>query len=254
MRFFLQILISFIVSSVLYLQAQTPADQLFARANELYQSGEFEMAVSQYEKIEENNISSAELYYNLGGAYYKLGNIGKSILNYERALKLMPNDEDIIFNLSIAKLSAIDKIEAIPELFFSSYWSSFKIIFDSNTWGWFSILFIWIFGISLSMFIISHNSLVRKYSFLLSIFSIILFALSFLSGRTNLHSEENKTSAIVMSPSAYIKSSPDQTSTDLFILHEGTKVEISDKVAGWVNIRLEDGNKGWVKQESLERI
>lgn len=238
----------------LNIYAQTPADELFSEANTLYQNAEFEQAIDKYEKIIDNKIISAELYYNLGGSYYKLGNIGKSILNYERALRLNPNDEDILFNLNVAKLSAIDKIDALPKMFFTKYWHSFKIIFDSNTWSWVSILFIWIFGFSLSLFIISQNASIRKYSFLASFLTLFLFIVSFISGMTNLDSEENRNSAIIMTASTYAKSSPDETSTDLFILHEGTKVEISDKVSEWLNIRLEDGNKGWVKKENLEKI
>jgi tetratricopeptide (TPR) repeat protein len=252
--FLLLTLLTFTFVNFLKINAQTPTDQLFSEANSLYQSGEFEQAIEKYEKITDNNIISAELFYNLGGSYYKLGNIGKSILNYERALKMSPNDEDILFNLNVAKLSAIDKIDALPKMFFTEYWHSFKTIVNSNVWSWISILFIWIFGFSLSLFIISQSANLRKYSFLASFVTLFLFIISFISGITNLDTEENRNSAIIMNASTYAKSSPEEISTDLFILHEGTKVEISDEVAGWLNIRLGDGNKGWVKKESLERI
>jgi tetratricopeptide (TPR) repeat protein len=226
----------------------------FASANELYKKGKYSEAISGYLDISNDGYKSAELYYNIGNSYFKMEKVPDAILFYERAKKLAPDDEDINFNLKIANLKIVDKINTVPKIFFMEWYENLHSTFSSSSWSTLSIIFIWLTFIFLSGYFLIWNIGMRKISFFSASASLIIAIACIFFAFEQSGIELSKNSAIVLSPSVYIKSSPDKTSTDLFILHEGTKVTILDQVGDWKKIKIADGNVGWLPIKTIEII
>lgn len=226
----------------------------FKEANEFYSQGKYSSAIDIYEHLNKSGISNFELYYNLGNAYYKLGDYAYSILYFEKAKKISPGDEDIDYNLRIANLRIVDKIEPVPEFFLNKIWANMLNFTDSCSWAWSFIIIFWLGFIALSAFYLMNSSATKKLMFalagLLFAASIFIFFVTMQSSR--LQNSEN--SAIIFEPSIYVKASPDGESTDLFILHEGTKVKLLDEVGEWNKIKIADGNVGWLPKSSFQVI
>ena len=223
-------------------------------ANKNYSDGEYEAAIANYEKVIETGYESATLYYNLGNAYYKTGELAPAILFYEKAHLLAPNDEDINFNLELANSHVVDKLETIPAFFLSKWIDSLSTQLSSNNWAIISMI---TFGIGLILFLIYlyiSIPLVKRFAFYFSILLIVgtIVSFSFSSKEDNKLSAHD--SAIIFSPSVTVKSSPDESGTDLFLLHEGTKVQLNDSLGTWVEIALSDGNEGWILKEAIRVI
>ncbi len=226
----------------------------FEEANQLYRAGDFQKAATIYEQIRENGYESPALYYNLGNAYFKLHNIPAAILNYERAKRIAPHDEDNSYNLRIAQLQVVDRIEQIPQLFLVQWWQAWIDLYPANNWAVIGITCLWCTAFAAAMFIVARRVTLRRVAFILGSFSIIVCLFSFIALVHRHHIEQTRQSAIVFSPSASVKSAPDSQSTDLFILHEGLKVELVDSVAEWMKIRLADGKIGWLPAGAMQII
>jgi tetratricopeptide (TPR) repeat protein len=242
---------------ILFLSTFSKADEAlvqFEQANQLYRNGDFKNAALLYEKIIHNGYHNSELYYNLGNTYFKLDETGKAILYYERAKNIYPNDEDINFNLKIANLKVVDKIEVIPQLFFIEWWYSLIRWFSSDTWSIFTLTTIWLGIILLSLFRISKSPFTRRAFFFSGIIIVVVAGFSLIFSIQQNKSEKSESMAIVFSPSVTVKSSPDEAGTDLFLLHEGVKVEMLDKVGNWFKIKLVDGKIGWLPSNAVEII
>lgn len=220
-----------------------------------YAEGNYAEAISIYENLLSNVGESSELHYNLGNAYYKADNIAKAILAYERALLLNPGDEDIAFNLELARSKTVDKVSPIRKLFIINWVESMINMADMQTWCISGIIFFIILLMLALVFLFGKSIIIRKvcfFSALLCLF-ITLFA-NFAALHLYKHLTERK-DAIVLQPSVTAKSTPSDSGTDLFVIHEGRKVKISDdSMMGWKEIELEDGNIGWVPSESIEKI
>jgi tetratricopeptide (TPR) repeat protein len=237
------------------LQAQ-PAQQesIMEQANQAYSSGQYADAVEKYESILGSGYESAVLYFNLGNAYFKLNSIPSAILNYEKGRKLNPSDEDIRFNLNLANSKIIDKMEPLPEFFLKSWWKSARDSFSSNQWAKTGIFLFILVLAAISLFIISASVLLRKLSFWSGAIILFIMVLSFLFSISSYREYSTKSSAIIFTPTVTVKSSPNDNSVDLFVIHEGTKVQISDKVEGWSEVQLANGNVGWVKADTYRPI
>lgn len=228
--------------------------QLFDSANFNYQNGNFEKAVILYEEILAKGIGSPEVYFNLGNAYYRSNSLSGAILNYERALRLSPGDRDIEFNLEIARAHLVDKIEEIPPFFLNKWIQVLSSILTSDGWAWFSITGFSLLVLVSGFFIFSRSVFTRKLLFLAGL-ALLFVSISgfYLSWKQNqLMRSQNE--AIIISSIVVIKSSPDDNSTDLFILHEGTKVIVREKLGAWREISLPDGKRGWLKENTFEVI
>lgn len=226
----------------------------FNEANLLYLDKKYEEAVSIYEQIIESGYHSAELYYNLGNAYYRSGKIPSAILNYERAALLDPGNEDILFNLDIANMFIRDRIEALPVFFLNRWWKEARNIFSEDGWAVLSIVtFILSLGMA-GIFLVSSSVAIKKLLFIMSLAAFMFSLLSFSLGMGQRNYRKNYNAAIVFSPVVTVKSSPDINSTDLFIIHEGTKVRIGESIGEWHSVRLPDGNKGWLHDDAVEKI
>jgi tetratricopeptide (TPR) repeat protein len=227
----------------------------FQKANEYYKKGDYENAIKTYEQLlKESGNPPAEVYYNLGNCYYKTGNTAKSILNYERAVKLNPDDEDANFNLRIANLKVADRIEALPEIFYMRWMSSIMAWLPLQAWTKIFIACFWLFFASAAWYVLAVSSFAKRMSFAFIFLFMVLSVCTFAFTRQSHVQEKKNKSAIIISASVYVKSSPDEKGNDLFILHEGTKVNVQDELGEWKKIRIANGTVGWMKGHEIEEI
>lgn len=225
-----------------------------ADGDSAYIKNDYALAIQVYEALLQMG-EAAEVYYNLGNSYYKVDNIAKAILNYERALLLQPGNVDIRANLEIARAKTIDKITPIPEIFFISWTKSLINSFSVDTWAKVSIFFFFLLLASLYFFFFSRNIAWKKSGFIIGIISLVFVVLGNIFAYQQKSELVDRNSAIVLTPSVTVRSTPSETGTSLFILHEGRKVEIKDSsMREWREIRLEDGKVGWVPSSSVEVI
>jgi tetratricopeptide (TPR) repeat protein len=230
------------------------AGLLFSQANQLYRNADYEKAATIYEQIIKNGYESPALFYNLGNARFKLKDVPGSILNYERARRLAPRDEDISYNLRLANLRVIDKIEPIPEFFLTEWWKDFIRSCSSSTWALLAVCGLWAAVVFAAVVMFLKTPMVRKVLALSSLFLVLASGVAFAGVTLQSQYERSQELAIISTPSISVKSSPDSKSTDLFLLHEGLKVEVLDSYANWKKIRLPDGKVGWAPAESIEII
>jgi hypothetical protein len=231
--------------------AQSSAIQ---NAEMAYQKEDYNKAVQLYESLLKTQGESASVYYNLGNAYYKLGKVAPSILNYERALLLNPGDADIRFNLQMAKQKAVDNIVPVGSFFLVNWFNAVKNMGSVNSWGNLGIVAFILFIGCLIMFFFSRWIRLKKIAFYSGLFLIAVVVFANLFAHAEKSELINRTHAIVFSPTVTVKSSPDASGTDLFILHEGAKVRIKSALGTWSEIELEDGNVGWMPSVDFERI
>lgn len=240
-----------LLSLSLNLQAQQAPDKLMA--DSLYNAGKYQEAATLYESLLQQG-DNAKLYYNLGNTYYRLGDMAHAILNYERAANRDPGDSDIRFNLTLARSKTVDKIADGGGFFITGWIRSWINSFDSDWWG---ILALVSFALCLSALVLlvcGRKLIFRKISLLVSLSTFVLCILFNIFAHIQRQQYVDKTHAIIMR-TAKVKSTPAESGTELFELHEGTKVHILDNsMKQWVEIQLADGKQGWAKTDALELI
>ena len=243
---FLIYILSAIIFAFSNLSFGFQAEGLFNNGNEYYQKGDFEKAAAAYESLIKSGYEGTALYYNLGNAYYRQGKIGYAILNYERALKLSPGDEDIRHNLALANAKTIDKIEDLPKFFLFQWWENILALFSVSGWTITAYIFYILLLASIGLYFFSKNSLQQRYIFIsgLTSLSLLLVVVVLLVIRVNR--EVNVKNGIIIEQAVNVKLSPDEQSSDAFIVHEGLKVKLEDEVNDWIKIRLQDGKIGWM--------
>ena len=230
------------------------ADTLMEKANNVYNQGLYDSSINLYNQVLNQNVESAELYYNMGNAWFKKGEIPHAILFYEKAKKLKPNDDDIEYNLGVANSMIVDKIESVPKLFFQEWWNYFYNLFGANLWA-VILLILWaLFVLFVGVFLLSGSRRSKKLGFFLGIFFLLITIASYGLASQKYHHSISHNEAIIFTPTLTVKSSPTITAVDLFVIHEGTKVKVLDKVDGWVKIKISNGSVGWVTEKSLEEI
>lgn len=223
-------------------------------ADSAYINEDYVKAISIYKNILEIG-ESAEIYYNLGNCYYKVDSIGKAILNYERSLLLNPASSDTRVNLEIALSKTVDKLDAVPDIFFVAWISSLINSFSVKKWAYCGICFFIFMLITLGIYFFSKTILLKKASFISTVILLLVTILCNIFAYNQKYKLQNRNQAIVMSPSVTIRSTPSESGTSLFILHEGSKVKIKDdSMKDWKEILLEDGKVGWIPVSSLEVI
>jgi len=229
-------------------------ETLFAQGNTLYNDGNYTEAIEKYQAILDSGMHSAELYFNLGNAYYKLNNIAPSIYYYEKALQLAPNDKDILSNIAFARNMTIDVVDTIPEVGFSKFVKSVTNMMSFDAWAKTSVGLVILFVILFLSYYFSYTSLKKRLAFVGSLASIILAcgSLSLAYHKYNLVQHDRP--AIVFAKEAQIKSEPNLRSTEAFKLHEGTKVQILDTVQNWKKIKLADGKIGWIVNDDIKAL
>lgn len=237
-----------------FLFAQEDNTQLWEKANAYYTTEEYQQAISAYEQILSSGEESAKLYFNLGNAYYKAGDVNNAILNYERAKILAPHDDDIDFNLKIANQFVVTKIEPLPQPFFLRWRTNVVNKFPADTWGQISIGGFILFLLLLGLFIFSRSVSVKRIAFWIGIIAIIFSGFTFSLAAQQKEKINKRKHAIVFCPRVTVKSSPTQTGTDLFLIYEGLKIEITDSLSTWKEIKLADGNQGWCPDSCIVKI
>jgi tetratricopeptide (TPR) repeat protein len=229
-------------------------DYLFEQGNQFFQNGEYEKALNSYGEILQMGYESADLYYNMGNCHYKLGENARAILNYERALRIRPRDEDIRFNLQIANLSVTDKIQEIPELFYVRYYKQFRSLFSLRALTLISLIFYFFVIGSLVAWLLIRNRSVRRVLKAALIVFLIFFIVSSLTTVSKILSMKRRIEAVVMVQEVNVRSAPQDEATEIFTIHEGLKIRISNKRGDWYEIRLADGNEGWLPAKDVEII
>ncbi len=250
MKNFVNILFVLLCSANLYAQ-----NSPIYEGNEHYQKGEYEEAIKAYEAVLQTNVEAAEIYFNLANAYYKIGQIAPAILNYERAKLLAPGDKDIQYNLKMAKAHVLDKLEEVPELFIGRWILGIRNAFSANLWAYISMALFVLCLLFFCFYLYGGNKIgLKKMGFFFSCLTLIFSLVAYSFAATKAEEIKNRNFAIIFSPSVTIKGSPAESGTDLFLLHEGTKVKLIDELGDWRNIKLSDGNEGWLKSEDIEEI
>ena len=229
-------------------------DATKAEGDSAYMKNDYASAIQIYEALL-NRGEAADIYYNLGNSYYKAGDIAKAILNYERALLLQPGNGDIRANLEIARSKTVDKVEPVPEIFFVSWTKSLINSMSVDSWAVCGVVCFILLIVSLYLFIFSKQILLKKAGFIsCNVFLAVTIQANVFA---NQQKDElaNRNSAIVINPSVTVRSTPSESGTSLFILHEGHKVGVKDgSMKDWKEIRLEDGKVGWVPASAIEII
>ncbi len=226
----------------------------FAEGNRYYEQKDYANAISSYEAILGESLESPDVYYNLGNAHYQLGHIAPAILNYERALKMAPAHEDARFNLELANLRVVDRITPNPEFFILASWREFRDGRSSGQWAAWTVGALWLALVLGALFLFGNKTLFKRIGFFGGIAMLLLGIVLGIIAMNRHYLETHSQYAVILSPNVYVKNAPDVNGTDLFILHEGTKVKLSDSLEGWLEVMLEDGKEGWVKAEELEEI
>jgi tetratricopeptide (TPR) repeat protein len=251
-----------ILLGLLFVQAfQTPvmamseveADQLLARAQQSYTTGDHQQALALYDSVSAH-FTSAGLLYDIGNCHFKLGDIPHAILYYERAHLAAPGDEDILANLELARQQVADRVNELPSFTLGRSWARFRGGQDSDQWAR------WSLWACLALFVAMGTSRfvrLRMARVLLHVLAGV--ALMATLGATALaytrHAEmTDRSGAIIMAPKVDVRSEPNNASTVLFMLHKGTRVTVMKGTDDWSEVRLANGSVGWMPAKSLERI
>ncbi len=225
-----------------------------ANADNEYKKGNYQQAIIDYKELIKTN-KAAEIYYNLGNAYFRTDSITQAILAYERARLLSPGDKDIRFNLQFARSKTIDKIVDSNDMFFVIWYKSIVNLYSTDGWAYIAVASIALFTILFLTYLFSRNVRTRKICFMGFLIFLFIFLFSNLFAYTQMKNIENRNGAIIVLPSAPVKNSPVISNADAFILHEGTKVDIIDKsIKGWLEVKVADGREGWIQASSVEII
>jgi len=238
------------ISAIVFGQSNT----LFEQGNSLYNEGKYQEAINSYEAILENGEHSAELYFNLANAHYKLNSIAPSIYYYEKALQLNPNDDEIKNNAAFARNMTIDAIDTIPEVGFTRIMKNTTNTFSFDTWAVLSIALVFAFVVFFLMYYFSYATNKKRFLFLSSGASIVLalIALFFAFQKFNLDQKDRP--AIVFAKESQIKTEPNLRSEEAFRLHEGTKVQVIESLKDWQKIKLSDGKIGWIPKQDIKLL
>ena len=229
-------------------------DATKSEGDSAYIRNDFASAIQIYESLLRKG-DAADVYYNLGNSYYKVNEIAKAILNYERALLLQPGNGDIRANLEIARGKTVDKVEAVPEVFFVTWTKALINSMSVDAWAVWGVVSFLLLIVSLYFFIFSKQVVLKKLGFITCIVFLIVVVMANVFASKQKEELLHRDSAIIMNPSVTVRSTPSESGTSLFILHEGHKVDIKDSsMKDWKEIRLEDGKVGWVPVSSIEII
>lgn len=230
------------------------ANNPFEKGNNLYQKGQYQEAIVQYESILKSGEESAELYFNLGNCFYKLNKVAPAVFNFEKALLLKPNDAEIQNNLAFAQKMAIDEIQEVPQVGFSKIIADFTSSFHYDTWAWIAIVLALLFLISFFGYYFSGTTTLKRLFFSVMAVMMLLIVVSLFAGFYEQNRIESTKPAIVFADTVNVKSEPNLASQNAFVLHAGTKVFILEDLSNFYKIQLADLKEGWVEKSALKEI
>ncbi|HCK99917.1 MAG TPA: hypothetical protein DHW42_07440 [Candidatus Marinimicrobia bacterium] len=246
MQKFMSLFWLLIIIYPLTVSAQDTADFYFHKGNEYYLEENYPEAIRQYESVLNSGYESPELYYNLGNAYYKSGQLGKAILNYERALKKKPQDKNVQFNLRLANLRVKDRVEVPPEFFLFRWNRKIVQMLSTRNWAWSVAALFFLACVLASICVVGE---INRFKGQLKIAAIALFFCAVLLIAPLIQRyqmEKSRAYGIILSSGSKSLAAPQDGSTELFIIHEGTKVRVLDTDGDWNKIELIDGKQGWI--------
>ena len=243
-----------VISLTSYFSPLTSNAVTKAEADSAYVQERYQQAAKDYEALLKQGVS-ADLYYNLGNCYYRMDQMTQAVLNYERALLLSPGDKDIRFNLQMARSKTIDKITPESEMFFVTWYRSLVNVMSVDGWARTALVAL-IVAIVLALFyLFSDRIWLRKIGFFGGIIALLLFLVGNLFAWQQKSNLTQRTGAIIIKSAVNVKSTPSKNGTDLYILHEGTKVTVTDSsMREWRKIRVADGKEGWLEVSEIEVI
>ena len=242
------------ITAVLFAGSAMDFQSLVSKADKAYTDGHFGEAIASYEKVLQAGFESSSLYYNLGNSYYKDNQYPAAILNYEKARKLDPGNEDIDFNLKVVNSKIADKIDVIPPFFLKRWLTSVIELTSMDGWAKACIAAFILALFGLGLYFLAGTLILRKTGFWLGVFMLFLSLISGYFAWSEYSNGQHKKEGILFTPTVTVKSSPDENSTDLFVIHEGTKAIILDNVGAWYEIRIANGSVGWVPATSIREI
>ncbi len=229
-------------------------DEIMQTANQQYQDEQFQEAIKSYKEILNRGYISDALYYNLGNAYFRTGQLGRSILCYEKGLKISPGDEDLNYNLSIVKARTVDRIEEVPKLFIVEWWESLITSISITAWSIIVVLIFVMFLISLALYFTSKTGRMQRFGFLSGSINFAVLILAIILLVASVDREMSTDFGILTETEIAAKQQPGEKSDDVFVVHEGLKFQVEDEVNDWSKIRLSDGKIGWLPNYSFEII
>lgn len=229
-------------------------NKTFLKSNELYKKGEYQAAVVGYEVILAAWEESAELYYNLGNAYYKQNKIAPAIYNYEKALQFDPDNADIKNNLAFAEQKRFDKITPLPKPGLGGLVQTWAGGYHYDSWAWGAVVFAFLALITFAGYYLLKKEKHKRIFFAGLCLSVLLFIVSMASAAFLYSAAAEDNPAIVFSTTANVKTDPDKEAEDAFIIHEGTKVQVGDMGGDWAKIRLEDNREGWINIGAIKML
>lgn len=219
-----------------------------------YAKGDYQQAAECYTKLLKVG-ESAELYYNLGNCEYRLGNITQSIIAYERALRLNPGDSDTRYNLQFLRGKTIDKVVPVDEMFFVTWYHSLQNLMSIDAWAILAVSAFVLALILILAYLFGSNILLRKIGFFGALVGLLIFVLGLLFAYQRKVALSEHNIAIVLTPTLNVKATPAESSSDAFVIHEGTRLTITDSsMNAWYGVRLDDGKEGWLPKNSVEVI
>ena len=249
--------VAFVLSALGLVVPETTSAQVefYQEGNRLYQEGDFEGALSSYLRVVEAGLESGEVYYNLGNAYFKIGDLARAILNYERARRLLPSDTDVRANLTLARSLTADDIEPLP-----TFWVL-------EAWRWWvdlvprSLLILLVAGAYLTgtagsiVLVMRRGTRSALWGGRVALGAggvLLILGLNLAVRELGIGQAEE---AVVMVPQVEVLSAPvDDETLAVFTVHEGTKVRVDRRAEAWAEVVLEDGRVGWVRVGVLETI
>ena len=242
--------LSFCFLLILYINVFGQTDQfMFEQANARYQAGMYQEAIDLYLQVIANGKVSGEVYFNLGNAYYKSGDIGRAILYYERAKPFLEGDEALDQNIRLARLRTVDEIEPLPRLFLIEWWDALLYLLSLETLAWITYGFYLLVVILLVLNIVWHGRWKRPVWIAIWVFVPVIVI--FIS---RVYQFETSRFGIILETKVSVMNEPNISGQEIFILHEGTKVRINRSVDNWDEISIPDGKTGWIEQKNLEVI
>lgn len=240
--------------SVSSMAAEATSLDRWEAGNKAYSAGDYNKAITEYKAILDGGEYSLDLYYNLANAYFKADSVGKAILYYHKALRMDPSQPDVLHNLAFAETRTKDKVAEVQEFFLSRYMRTIRNTMNCTSWSVLSLVSIGLLFVFVVLFFLASRIGVRKAGFYGALVTLILAIVttSFaISSRNDMLQHDE---AIVMASAVSVKSSPDSSTTDLFLLHEGTKLNVVSEVEDWCEVSLADGKKGWIESKNIEKI
>ncbi len=228
--------------------------QLAQSGNQAYEQGEYDSAITLYSKVVNANFASPNLFYNLGNSYFKTNNLAPSIYYLEKAHKLAPFDKDIEFNLNMARSQITDRINSVPQPIVVKVWSYVRNLMSIDSWAILCVVAFMIFVVLIGFYLLSASVALKKLAFFTSFGFLLTALLSITSGLSAYNYVKSENQAVVFAGSLSVKAEPKSSSADLFIVHEGTTVNVLEEVNKWVRVSLPDGNEGWAPLEDVKRF